>query len=71
MKHGLLHGRALHHACPTNTLTDVSRQWRVWPWQGGRGAGENEAFPVTGPATATRREQRSDQYLSAFNWQLH
>lgn len=61
-KNGLLHSRALHHTCNTNTLTDVSRQWRVWPWQGGRGAGKNEAFPVTGPATATHREQRSDQY---------
>lgn len=54
----------------SGTLTDVSRQWRVRPWQGGRGAGEDEAFPVTGPATGTRRQQRSDQYLSAFKWQL-
>lgn len=49
----------------TNTLTDVSGQWGVWPWQGGRGAGEDEALPVTGPAARTHKQQRSGRRVSA------
>lgn len=58
-EHGLVH---VHHG-NTNTLTDVSGQWRVRPWQGGRGAGEDEAFPVTGPAARTHKQQQVDTCL--------
>lgn len=37
-----------------STLTDVSGQRGVRPGQGGRGAGEDQAFPVTGPAAGTQ-----------------
>lgn len=43
----------MHRALKLCTLTYVTGQWRVGPWQGGRRAGQDEAFPVTGSAAGT------------------
>lgn len=45
-------------------LTYVSRQGGVWPRQGGRCTGQDEAFPVTGSATRkSKKNKQSDIYL--------
>lgn len=58
-KHNVLVSHAMRHVYKFHTLTNVSRQWGVRPRQGGRCAGQDEAFTITGSATRTHRNTKS------------